>query len=55
VMAVTREQVQATARRYLAQDRLQIVVVGDPEQVAEPLKKLGAVEAYDENGLRVPF
>jgi predicted Zn-dependent peptidase len=55
VMAVTKEQVQATARRYLAQDRLQIVVVGDPEQVTEPLKKLGSVEAYDENGLRVPF
>jgi zinc protease len=55
VMAVTKEQVQATARLYLAQDRLQIVVVGDPEQVTEPLKKLGPVEAYDENGLRVPF
>jgi zinc protease len=55
VMAVTKDQVQATARRYLAQDRLQIVVVGDPEQVTEPLKKLGPVEAYDENGLRVPF
>jgi zinc protease len=55
VMAVTKEQVQATARLYLAQDHLQIVVVGDPEQVTEPLKKLGPVEAYDENGLRVPF
>jgi zinc protease len=55
VMAVTKQQVQATARRYLAQDRLQIVVVGDPEQVTEPLKKLGPVEAYDENGLRLPF
>jgi zinc protease len=55
VMAVTKEQIQATARQYLAQDRLQIVVVGDPEQVTEPLKKLGPVEAYDENGLRVPF
>jgi zinc protease len=55
VMAVTKEQVQAVARRYLAQDRLQIVVVGDPLRVAEPLKKLGPVEAYDENGLRIPF
>jgi zinc protease len=55
VMAVTKEQVQAAARQYLAQDRLQIVVVGDPEQVTEPLKKLGPVEAYDENGLRFPF
>jgi zinc protease len=55
VMTVTKDQIQATARQYLAQDRLQIVVVGDPEQVTEPLKKLGPVEAYDENGLRVPF
>ena len=55
VMAVTKDQIQATARQYLAQDRLQIVVVGDPEQVTDPLKKLGPVEAYDENGLRVPF
>ncbi len=55
VMAVTKDQIQATARQYLAQDRLQIVVVGDPEQVTEPLKKLGPVVAYDENGLRVPF
>jgi predicted Zn-dependent peptidase len=55
VMAVTKDQIQATARQYLGQDRLQIVVVGDPEQVTEPLKKLGPVEAYDENGLRVPF
>jgi zinc protease len=51
VMAVTKEQVQATARQYLAQDRLQIVVVGDPAHVVEALKTLGPVEAYDENGL----
>jgi zinc protease len=55
VMAVTKEQVQAAARRYLAQERLQIVVVGDPARVTEPLKRLGPVEAYDESGLRIPF
>jgi zinc protease len=55
VMAVTKEQVQAVARRYLPQDLLQIVVVGDPARVTEPLKKLGPVEAYDENGARIPF
>jgi zinc protease len=53
VMAVTKEQVQAAARRYLAEDRLQIVVVGDPARVAEPLKKLGPVEASDVNGQRI--
>jgi predicted Zn-dependent peptidase len=54
-MAVTKEQVQTLARRYLSQDRLQIVVVGDPARVTDALKKLGPVEAYDENGLRAPF
>ncbi|MEO8260467.1 MAG: pitrilysin family protein [Acidobacteriota bacterium] len=50
VMAVTTEQVQAAARRYLAQDRLQIVVVGDPAQALEALQKLGPVETFDANG-----
>ena len=50
---MTGEQVQAMARKYLAADRLQIVAVGDPGPVAAPLKKLGAVEAYDANGTRL--
>jgi len=36
VMAVTKEQIQAAARTYLAQDRLQIVLVGDPARALEP-------------------
>jgi hypothetical protein len=44
--------VQAAARKYLAQDRLQIVVVGDPTRALEPLQKLGPVESYDANGQR---
>jgi zinc protease len=55
VMAVTKEQVQAAARTYLAQDRLQIVVVGDPGRALEPLKKLGPVETFDANGNRAEF
>ena len=31
---------------------MQIVVVGDPARVLDPLKKLGPVEIYDENGQR---
>ena len=53
IMAVTREQVQAAARKYLAADRLQIVAVGDPSRITETLKKLGAVETYDTEGKRV--
>jgi predicted Zn-dependent peptidase len=55
VMAVTKEEVQAAARRYLAQDRLQIVVVGDPARALEPVKKLGPVETYDADGQRAAF
>jgi len=53
VTAVTREQVQAAARKYLASNRLQIVAVGDPTKVADSLKKLGQVETYDTEGKRV--
>lgn len=53
VNAVTKEQVQAAARKYLAADRLQIVAVGDPAKVADTLKKLGTVERYDTEGRRV--
>ncbi len=53
VNAVTKDQVQAAARKYLAADRLQIVAVGDPEKVADPLKRLGDVETYDIDGKRV--
>jgi zinc protease len=53
VNAVTKDQIQAAARKYLAADRLQIVAVGDPTQVTDPLEKLGEVETYDTEGKRV--
>lgn len=53
VSTVTKDQVQAMARKYLGADRLQIVAVGDPAPIAEPLKKFGTVEAYDANGRRL--
>ncbi len=53
INAVTKEQVQAAARKYLSADRLQIVAVGDPSKVADALKKLGAVESYDSDGRRM--
>jgi zinc protease len=55
VMAVTKDQIQAAARKYLAQDRLQLVVVGDPARALEPLKKLGPVETYGTNGEKTAF
>jgi zinc protease len=53
VNAVTKEQIQAAARTYLAAGRLQIVAVGDPAKIADPLKKLGDVETYDTDGKRI--
>ncbi|RBY89762.1 pitrilysin family protein [Blastococcus sp. TF02A-26] len=41
--AVTVDEVQEAARRYLAPDALTAVVVGDAGQIAEPLRALGPV------------
>ncbi len=53
ISAVTKEQIQTLARKYLAPGGLQIVAVGDPTKVADVLKKLGEVETYDADGKRV--
>jgi zinc protease len=51
VMAVTQEQVQAAAKRYLDASRLHIVAVAEPT-VAPVLQKYGTVVAYDTEGRR---
>jgi zinc protease len=53
INAVTKEQVQAMANKYLAADRLQVVAVGDPARVADMLKKIGPVETYDTDGKKI--
>lgn len=50
IMAVTAEDVQRVARRYLNPDRLQLVAVGDATKIKSVLEKYGAVEVYDSNG-----
>jgi predicted Zn-dependent peptidase len=50
VMAVTREQVQAAAKKYLEPGRIQVVAVGDAKKIGEGLKKFGTVEVYDTEG-----
>ena len=44
ITAVTQAQVQAAAKKYLDPARLQIIAVGEPQKVAEILKKFGTVE-----------
>lgn len=53
INGVSKEQVQAMAKKYLAADRLQVVAVGDPAKVADTLKRLGPVETYDTEGKRI--
>jgi predicted Zn-dependent peptidase len=52
VRAMTADQLLAAAQRYLHPDALQMVVVGDPAQVREPLERLGfgPITLYDAQG-----
>ncbi|MBO0721945.1 MAG: insulinase family protein [Blastocatellia bacterium] len=50
IAAVTPEEAQRVARKYLALDKLQIVVVGDAKTIAESLKDFGKVEVYKTDG-----
>jgi zinc protease len=50
LLAVTAEQVQAAARRYLAPARLQIVAVGTGATIGSILESYGAVNTFDVDG-----
>jgi zinc protease len=53
IMAVTAEDVQRVARKYLNPDALQLVVVGDAGKIKDVLQKYGKVEVFDSNGAPV--
>jgi zinc protease len=53
IMAVTAEDVQRVARKYLNPDALQLVVVGDASKIKDVLQKYGKVEVFDSNGAPV--
>jgi zinc protease len=53
VMAITAEQAQGVARKYLEPSRLQIVAVGDATKIAEIMKKKGSLEIYDAEGKKI--
>jgi zinc protease len=50
IEAVTAEDVQRVARKYIDLDHLQIVAVGDAAKAKEALAKFGTVEEYDGEG-----
>jgi predicted Zn-dependent peptidase len=53
IMLVTPKQVQDVATRYLDSDRLQVIAVGNGEEIASMLQSFGAVEVYDDQGVFV--
>jgi zinc protease len=50
IAAVTADDVQRVARKYLDLAKLQIVAVGDAKQIADVMKQFGGVELYDAEG-----
>jgi zinc protease len=50
VAAVTAEDVQRVARKYVDLDRLQVVAVGDASKVRAALAQYGTIEVFDANG-----
>jgi zinc protease len=50
IMAVTAEDVQRVARKYLDPDAMQIVAVGDGLKIQSVLASYGPVEVYDSSG-----
>lgn len=50
IMAVTAEDVQRVARRYLDPDAMQVVAVGDALTIQSVLERYGPVEVYDSSG-----
>ena len=54
IAAITRDEVQSVARKYLDLDHLQVVAVGDGKQLVDALRKYGSVEVYDTEGKPKP-
>jgi zinc protease len=53
IMAVTQDDVQAMAKKYLDPKKLQIVAVGDRATAEAVLQKLGRLQVFDADGKKV--
>jgi len=53
VMAVTADDIQRVARKYINPESLQIVAVGDLGKIRTALEKYGPVEVYDAEGKKL--
>ena len=54
VMAVTAEDIQRVANKYVDLGHLQVIAVGDASKTREILRKYGTVEVYDADGKQIP-
>jgi len=50
IAAVTADDVQRVAKKYLDLAKLQIIAVGDAKQITDVMKQFGGVELYDADG-----
>ncbi len=55
VMAVTPQQIQDVAIKYLHPERLHVVITGDAAKVSKSLSKIGEVREYDSEGRPKPL
>jgi zinc protease len=53
IMAVTAEDVQRVAMKYVPVDNIQIIAVGDAARIRDVLAKFGPVEEYSADGAKV--
>jgi predicted Zn-dependent peptidase len=53
VMAVTADDIQRVARKYINPDNLQVVAVGDLTKIRPVMEKYGPVEVYNAEGKKV--
>jgi zinc protease len=54
ITAVTADDIQRVARKYLKTETLQIVAVGDGRKIKPMLEKFGTLEVYDSDGKSIP-
>ena len=54
VEAVTADEVNRVARRYLNPDTMQVVAIGDARKIKQALEKFGSLEVYNSDGKQMP-
>jgi predicted Zn-dependent peptidase len=53
IAAVTADDVQRVARKYIPLDNIQIIAVGDATKIRDGMAKFGPIEEWDAEGRKV--